>query len=510
MVAVLDFGSQYTHLITRRIRGLGVKAEIFDHNVSRKTLEKSSIEGIILSGGPSSVYKKNSPQIKKDILELNIPILGICYGCQLLVYSLKGLVKSGKTREYGEEIITIKKNDTIFQGLNRKEQVWFSHGDTVKKLPSGFKVLATTKNAPIAAYANLDKNIYGVQFHPEVVHTPKGNKILKNFLFRICHAKKTWKIDDIKNDLIKNLKNEIGDRKVILGVSGGVDSTVAAQLLYRAIKDNLYCVFIDTGLLRKNETNEVSGFFEKLGFGNFRKISAEDKFLSALKGIVDPEQKRKIFAKVYFQVFIDVVKKLEKKHQFHFLAQGTIYPDRVESGKTSKTSSLIKTHHNLSVPKKLGLQIIEPLKDLYKDEVRELGRSMGISEQLLGRHPFPGPGLAIRILGEITKDKIKILQEADAIFIEELKNYGYYHKVWQAFAALLPIKAVGVMGDERTYDFIVTLRAVTSRDAMTADWANLPNELLKKISSRIVNQVKGVNRVVYDISQKPPATIEYE
>ena len=272
MVAVLDFGSQYTHLITRRIRGLGVKAEIFDHSVDRKTLEKYHIKGIILSGGPSSVYKKNSPRIKKDILELNVPILGICYGCQLLAYILKGLVKSGKTREYGEEIITIKKNYTIFQGLNKKEQVWFSHGDTIKKLPSGFEVLATTKNAPIAAYANLDKNIYGVQFHPEVVHTPKGNKILKNFLFKICHAKKTWKIDDIKNDLIKNLKDEIGDRKVILGVSGGVDSTVAAQLLHRVIEDNLHCVFIDTGLLRKNEGNEVSGFFEKLGFKNYREL----------------------------------------------------------------------------------------------------------------------------------------------------------------------------------------------------------------------------------------------
>ena len=510
MIAVLDFGSQYTHLITRRIRELGVKAEIFEHDVDPKTLRENNVEGIILSGGPATVFEKDAPILNKDILKMGKPILGICYGHQLLAHLFGGEVKSSKSREYGEEIIEIRKNGILLNNLTKKEQVWFSHGDTVNKLPKGFEVLATTKSAPVAAYCNLNKNIFGVQFHPEVAHTINGTQIIKNFIFEICHAKKSWKIKDLKIDLINDLKSEIENAKVMIGVSGGVDSTVAAQLLHEAIGNNLYCVFIDTGLLRKDEADEVVSLFKKLGFKNFQKVSAGELFLSALKGVIDPEEKRRIFSKVYFQVFIDNAKRLEKVHKFKFLAQGTIYPDRVESGKTSKTSVLIKSHHNLSVPKVLKLKIIEPLKDFYKDEVRELGESLGIPEEIVGRHPFPGPGLAIRILGEVTKDRIKILQEADTIFIEELRSFNYYDKVWQAFAALLPVKSVGVMGDERTYDFIVALRAVTSRDAMTADWANLPNELLKKASSRIINQVKGINRIVYDISQKPPATIEYE
>lgn len=510
MIAVLDFGSQYTHLITRRIREFGVKAEIFDHDVSDKVLLENNAEGIILSGGPASVFEKNAPGLNKKILDLGIPVLGICYGHQLIAFMCGAKVGIGKSREYGEEIIEIKKDSQLFEGLKSHEQVWFSHGISVYKLPKEFKIIATTKSLPVAAYYNPDKNIFGLQFHPEVAHTPCGNIILKNFLSTICKAKKSWKIENLKRDIIRNLKFKIGNKKVMIGVSGGVDSTVSAQFLHKAIGENLTCVFIDTGLLRKNEAWEVTNFFKELNFKNFYRIDAKVNFVNSLKRVIGPEEKRKIFSKVYFQVFIDTARSLKKKYKFDFLGQGTIYPDRVESGKTSKTSSLIKSHHNLSVPKTLGMKIIEPLKDFYKDEVRVLGKSLGLPDKLLNRHPFPGPGLAIRILGEVTPDRIKILQEADAIFIEELRNSGYYDKVWQAFAALLPVKSVGVMGDERTYDFIVAIRAVNSRDAMTVDWADLPCELLKKVSSRIINQVKGVNRVVYDISQKPPATIEYE
>ncbi len=509
MIAVLDFGGQYTHLITRRVRQHGVSAQIFPSDVSPKILKENKVEGIILSGGPASVYEKNSPKINPQILNLGIPILGICYGHQVIAFALEGKVKPGKTREYGEEIININDQGKIFEGLSKNEQVWFSHGDSVTKLPKGFKVLATSKTA-IAAYCNLDKNIFGVQFHPEVAHTPKGMKILDNFLFKICKVKKDWDVSDLKDKLINDLRLRINDEKVIIGVSGGVDSTVAATLLNRVIGKNLYCVFIDTGLLRKNEVEEVKQSFKKLNFKNFETIYAGNKFLKSLKGITDPEEKRKIFAKVYFQEFTDVAKTLKKKTHIKYLAQGTIYPDRVESGKTSKVSSLIKSHHNLSVPQSLGLQIIEPLGDFYKDEVREIGKSLGLSDEILQRHPFPGPGLSIRILGEITPDRITLLQEADSIFIEELKKSGQYKKTWQAFAALLPVKSVGVMGDARTYDYIVALRAVTSLDAMTADWAVLPSELLKKVSARIVNEVRGVNRVLYDVSQKPPSTIEYE
>lgn len=508
MIAVLDFGGQYAHLITRRIRELGVKAEIFEHDISAEKLGK--VEGIILSGGPSSVYEKNAPLMDKKILESKIPILGICYGHQLLAYLLKGTVQPGKVKEYGEEIINVKTSDTLFKGLGKEEQVWFSHGDNVSKLPSGFIPLASTKTTKVAAFANFDKKIFGVQFHPEVAHTPKGMIILENFVNGICKAQKNWNIKNLKDNLIKNLKNEIGEARVMIGVSGGVDSTVAAALLNKAVGKNLYPVFIDTGLLRKDEPVEVKKIFKKLGFKNFIFVDASKEFLKTFAGISDPEEKRKTFAKVYFQVFIDAAKKLDKKYKISFLAQGTIYPDRVESGTTSKKSSLIKSHHNLSVPQALGLKIIEPLGEFYKDEVRELGKSLGLERDILWRHPFPGPGLLIRILGPVSNDRIKMLQEADSIFIEELKRSGEYDKVWQAFAALLPVKSVGVMGDSRTYEYIITLRAVTSLDAMTADWARLPESLLKRVSSRIINEVKGVNRVLYDISQKPPATIEYE
>lgn len=510
MVAVLDFGSQYTHLITRRIRELGAYAEIFPPEIDHKILIEKGAEAIILSGGPSSVYENNSPRIDKEILNLGIPILGICYGHQLLAHLLKGKVKSGKIREYGEEVISIIDQNSIFQGLSKKEQVWFSHGDKVSKLPEGFTILATTKTTDVASFANKKRKIFGVQFHPEVVHTLGGIKMLENFLFSVSNVERKWNIRNVKNQLIESLKLQIGNEKVIIGVSGGVDSMVAAILLQKAIGKNLYCVFIDTGLLRKNEGQEVQKTFYKLKFKNFIKISAKNSFLKALKDVTDPEEKRKIFSRIYFKEFTKIASKLKRNGKIKYLAQGTIYPDRVESGKTSKASSLIKSHHNLSVPLKLGLKIIEPLEDFYKDEVRVLGQGLGIARDILFRHPFPGPGLAIRILGEITPERINILQEADAIFIDELRKFNEYKNVWQAFAALLPVKSVGVMGDARTYDFIIALRAVTSRDAMTADWAKLSDELLKKVSSRIVNEVKGVNRVLYDISQKPPSTIEYE
>lgn len=509
MIAVLDFGSQYTHLITRRIRELGVYGEIFKHNVSSQTLKRKNIEGIILSGGPNSVYEKNAPKINEEIFNLTVPILGICYGHQLLANVLGGEVKAGNVREYGEENIAIKKSNRLFDGLEKKERVWFSHGDIVVKLSKEFEVLATTKLG-IAAFCDGKLKIFGVQFHPEVHHTPKGNKILKNFLFKICEAQKAWSIGDLKLQLLSQLKGKISNKKVIIGVSGGVDSLVAATLLHKTIGDKLYCIFIDTGFLRKNEVEEVEKVFKKLKLKHFNVIDAKNQFLEALGGVTDPEEKRKRFSRVYFQIFDKTAKELGKDKKIEFLAQGTIYPDRVEAGKTSSFASVIKSHHNVQLPNKFSFQVVEPLADLYKDEVRKLGRSLGIPKEILTRHPFPGPGLAIRILGEITQERLEILREADAIFIEELKKSGYYKKIWQAFAALIPVKSVGVMGDVRTYEYIVTLRAVTSKDAMTADWARFPRPLLKRVSRRIINEVRGVNRVLYDISQKPPATIEYE
>jgi len=510
MLLVVNYGAQYVHLIARRTRDLGVYAEILPYNVSLKQIKKLKPAGIILSGGPSSVYEKNAPISKVGLLKLGIPILGICYGQQLIGKQLGGEVVPNKIKEYGKKILKIKDKNKLFKGLSNKETIWMSHGDYVEELPKGFITLASTDTCKNAAIGNLEKNIYGVQFHPEVTHTVSGNKILKNFVFNICKAKKDFNVKDLAKQLIKEIKTKVGKDHVIMGISGGVDSTVAATLINKAIGRKLHGIFIDHGLTRKNEMQIVKKRYDKLSL-NIKYVNASEIFIERLKGITEPEEKRKIIGKTFIDVFEQEAKLLEEKYpQIKFLAQGTIYPDRIESAQPSKQADKIKSHHNVTLPKKMKLKVLEPLKDFYKDGVRKLGKELKIPNELINRHPFPGPGLAVRILGEITKERIKILQEADHIFILELKKNKLYHKTWQAFAALLPVKTVGVMGDARTYENIISLRAVTSTDAMTADWAKLPYEFLEKVSNKIINEVKGVNRVVYDISQKPPATIEYE
>ena len=509
MLVVINYGGQYCHLISRRIRDLGVYAEILPYDVSIESIRKLKPAGIILSGGPSSVYEKNAPISKKEILSLGMPVLGICYGQQLIGKQLAGKVVPNKIKEYGKKVLTIKGKSPLFQNLNKKQIVWMSHGDAVESLPEGFITLASTDSCKNAAIGSLQKNIYGVQFHPEVTHTKNGMKILKNFL-RICKAKKDFSIKDMAEKLVKEIKKEVGDNHAIMGASGGVDSTVAATLITKAIGRRMHGVFIDHGLIRKDEMQEVKKGYDKLGL-DVKYVDASEAFLTKLDGITGPEEKRKIIAETFIEVFDKEAKLLEKKYKkIKFLAQGTIYPDRIESAQPSKQADKIKSHHNVVLPKGMKLKVIEPLKDFYKDGVRQLGEQLKIPHELLYRHPFPGPGLAVRIIGEITKERIRILQEADRIFILELKKNNLYNKVWQAFAVLLPVKTVGVMGDQRTYENIISLRAVTSLDAMTADWAKLPYKFLEHVSNRIINEVKGINRVVYDISQKPPSTIEYE
>ncbi|MBI2650520.1 glutamine-hydrolyzing GMP synthase [Candidatus Woesearchaeota archaeon] len=512
MILVLNFGGQYVHLIARRVREFGVYSEILPCDASLREIGKLKPDGIILSGGPASVYEHNAPAMDKKVLDLGIPILGICYGLQLIGKFVNGEVLGGKLKEFGKKELIVKKNGRLLKGMSKKEQVWMSHGDLVAKLPKDFEILASTDTCPIAAFENNERKIYGIQFHAEVVHTPKGSQVLQNFVFGICKAKKDWHIKNLSKKLIKEIKNEVGKNSVIMGVSGGVDSTVAATLMHKAIGNRVYCVFVDHGLIRKGEAEEIKNFFEKkLKFRHFYFVDASGIFLGKLGGIADPEEKRKIIGHTFIEVFENKVIELEKKHKnIKFLGQGTIYPDRIESAQPSKYASKIKSHHNITLPDKMKLKVIEPLKELYKDEVRKLGKELKVPAEILNRHPFPGPGLSIRILGEVTEERLRILREADYIFIEELKKSNYYNKTWQSFAALLPVKAVGVMGDARTYEYVISLRAVTSIDAMTADWAKLPNELLEKISNRIINEVGGVNRVLYDISQKPPATIEYE
>ena len=505
-VLILDFGSQYTQLIARRVRELNIFCEIFPFNNNKYDI--SDYKALILSGSPYSVRSDNSLKINLDNFRSVLPVLGICYGAQLLAHNSGGEVKPSKTREYGRATLqSIDKKNTLFKGIQDSSQVWMSHADTIFKLPSSCVRIASTKDVENAAFQFIGENTFGIQFHPEVYHSSDGKKLLKNFLVNISDINPNWTASSFVDETIYDLKNIIGNESVVLGLSGGVDSSVAAVLLNKAIKNNLYCVFIDNGLLRKNEFDSVLKQYEGMGL-NVKGIDAKDKFYSALKNIDDPEKKRKVIGKVFVDVFDQESKKIKN---VKWLGQGTIYPDVIESISVKGPSATIKSHHNVGgLPDYMKLKVIEPLKMLFKDEVRRVGKELKISDKILKRHPFPGPGLAIRILGDINEEKVKILQDADDIFISELISNNLYDKTWQAGVILLPIKSVGVMGDERTYENCVVLRAVTSTDGMTADWVDLPYEFLQDVSNKIINNVKGINRVVYDISSKPPATIEWE
>ena len=516
-ICIIDMGSQYSHLIARRIRELGVYSEILPNNIAIGKLKEHKPVGIILSGGPSSVYENDSPHLTDDFFRFikddNIPVLGICYGLQLIIHQLGGKIKPYTKKEYGKTELEILNHGKLLDSLNETEIVWMSHGDQVEMMPQGFEILAKTTTCPIAAYANEDLKLYGEQFHPEVVHTQKGIKILKNFIEKIVHAKKEWNLENWIEKSIENIKEEVGPKnRVILGLSGGVDSSVVAALFQRAIGNRLHSIFVNNGVLRKNEEIQVQKTFaQELKFENFHYINAEGLFLERLKNVTDPEEKRRIIGHTFIEVFEKKTIELEKSHpDIKYLAQGTIYPDRVETSATSNASVKIKSHHNLTLPDDMKLKIIEPLKDLYKDEVRKIGLQLGLPEKIVLRHPFPGPGLAVRIIGAVEKKKLDILRNADEILIEEIKKANVYNSIWQAFCVFLPLKTVGIMGDYRTYEYICAVRVVESLDAMTANFAKLDWELLEKISTRIINEVKGINRVVYDISHKPPSTIEYE
>ncbi|PHS51065.1 MAG: glutamine-hydrolyzing GMP synthase [Lutibacter sp.] len=506
-VLILDFGSQYTQLIARRVRELNIFCEIFPYNSNNFTIK--NYKAIILSGSPFSVRAKDAPHPDLSKIKGGIPLLGVCFGAQFMAHNFGGKVGSSNTREYGRANLSfVKENELFFDGVNEGSQVWMSHSDTIIELPENCELIASTHDVKNAAFKIKSEKTYGIQFHPEVYHTKDGLKILENFLVSISGVDQTWTPDSFVESTVERLKKQLGNDKVVLGLSGGVDSTVAAVLLSKAIGNKLYCIFVNNGLLRKNEFKNVLEQYNGMGL-NVKGVDASARFLKELKGASDPEGKRKIIGKVFIEVFDDEAHLLE---DVKWLAQGTIYPDVIESVSVSGgPSATIKSHHNVGgLPDFMKLKIVEPLKMLFKDEVRRVGASLGIDAELLGRHPFPGPGLGIRILGDITADKVRMLQEVDAIFIQGLKDAGLYDKVWQAGAMLLPVNSVGVMGDERTYEKAVVLRAVESTDGMTADWVNLPYEFLQKTSNKIINGVKGVNRVVYDISSKPPATIEWE
>ena len=507
-IVILDFGSQYNQLIARRIRESGIYAEILPYHTPLTEIKARNPKGIILSGGPSSVYEKNAHLISPEIFELDTPVLGICYGMQLITHLLNGKVEKGTSGEYGKAVFYKEKEHPLLKNVPEQSQVWMSHFDEVSRLPKGFESLGRT-DICIAAMANDERKIYATQFHPEVAHTTYGKQILENFVLDICQAQPNWDIHNYIDQTIKDIKETVGDQKVILGLSGGVDSSVAAMLIHKAIGDQLTCIFVDTGLLRKNEADLVMKTYGEHYQMNIKHIDAGKQFLSALKGISDPEEKRKIIGREFVEVFNREAAKIKDAS---FLAQGTIYPDIIESQSAKGgPSATIKSHHNVGgLPEKMHLKLLEPLKELFKDEVRKTGLELGIPRTMIMRHPFPGPGLGIRILGEVTPEKVKILQEADAIFIEELYKNDLYDQVSQAFVVLLPVKSVGVMGDERTYEYTAVVRSADTVDFMTATWSRLPYDFLDKVSSRIINEVRGINRVVYDISSKPPATIEWE
>lgn len=509
MILILDFGSQYTQLIARRVREAKVYCEVYPGNKAINSFgDLKNLSGIILSGGPSSVYEKGAPWPDDKVWDLNVPVLGICYGMQLIAEHFGGKVKPSNHREFGLAELNITSSEKLFAGLKKKMLVWMSHGDRLAKVPKGFSSIAYSGNSPFAAIADLKRHIYGVQFHPEVKHSPFGKEILENYIFKICGEKPSWTMHSFIDQEIQRIREQVGKNKVICALSGGVDSSVAAILIHKAIGKQLTCVFVDNGLLRSGEAERVKKIFGKKFGKNLIMANASKRFLDKLSGVIDPEKKRKIIGHEFIAVFDEEANKLKN---IDFLVQGTLYPDVIESVSVKGPSAVIKSHHNVGgLPEKMKLKLVEPLRFLFKDEVRELGKELGIPSEILTRHPFPGPGLSIRVLGEVTNQSLEILRKADVIVEQEIRNAGIYEKLWQAFAVILPVKTVGVMGDSRTYENVIALRIVESGDAMTADWAKIPYEILGKISNRIINEVKGVNRVVYDISQKPPSTIEWE
>lgn len=508
-ILIIDFGSQYNQLIARKVRELNVFCEIVPPAISVKSIDRNKVKGIILSGGPASVYEKTAPRCDARIFSLGIPVLGICYGMQLMANALGGKVEHSASREYGRATLTVTDHKLLFKNVPRKSTSWMSHGDKVRIMPRGFKRIALSRNTSIAAFANFEKRLFGVQFHPEVAHTEYGKIIIKNFVKDICGSPSDWSMKSFVMETITDIHKTVGKDKVMLGLSGGVDSSVTALLINKAIGHRLVCIFVDNGLLRKDEAKLVREIFQKHFKINLRCIDASKEFLSNLKGVIDPEVKRKVIGRTFIKVFEREAKKIGN---VKFLAQGTLYPDLIESRSAfGGPSATIKTHHNVGgLPAKMHLKLIEPLKYLFKDEVRRVGKELKMPPEVLGRHPFPGPGLAVRIIGDVTRERCDILREVDDRFISTLQKERLYDRIWQAFAVLLPIKSVGVMGDERTYESVVCLRAVTSVDGMTADWAKVPYEVLGKVSNRIINEVRGVNRVAYDVSSKPPSTIEWE